>query len=106
MPADFSAEMDSLVAAEFADLVFFDRTKRAMVSIEQLTSVSSAAYLARQADLDRKAMEALVARGFGVGTAGCFSSEDLLQAVIARLLAITAPTQARRVMAGPFSRPF
>jgi hypothetical protein len=66
MPADFSAEMDALVTSDFADLVFFDHTKRAMVSIEQLTSVSSADYLARQADLDHRAMEALVARGFGV----------------------------------------
>jgi hypothetical protein len=66
MPADFAAEMDDLVTAEFADLVFFDHTKRAMVSIEQLTSVESATYLARQREFDEKAMEALVRRGFGV----------------------------------------
>jgi hypothetical protein len=66
MPADFAAEMDELVTAEFADLVFFDHTKRAMVSIEQLTSVESATYLARQREFDEKAMEALVRRGFGV----------------------------------------
>jgi hypothetical protein len=66
MPADFAAEMDDLVTAEFADLVFFDHTKRAMVSIEQLTSVESATYLARQREFDEKAMEALARRGFGV----------------------------------------
>jgi hypothetical protein len=66
MPADFAAEMDELVTAEFADLVFFDHTKRAMVSIEQLTTVESAAYLARQREFDEKAMEALVRRGAGV----------------------------------------
>jgi hypothetical protein len=66
MPADFAAEMDELVTAEFADLVFFDHTKRAMVSIEQLTTVESATYLARQRDFDEKAMEALVRRGYGV----------------------------------------
>jgi len=66
MPADFAAEMDELVSAEFADLVFFDHTKRAMVSIEQLTTVESAAYLARQREFDEKAMEALVRRGAGV----------------------------------------
>jgi len=66
MPADFAAEMDALVTAEFADLVFFDHTKRAMVSIEQLTTVESATYLARQRDFDEKAMEALVRRGAGV----------------------------------------
>jgi hypothetical protein len=66
MPADFAAEMDALVTAEFADLVFFDHTKRAMVSIEQLTTVESATYLARQREFDEKAMEALVRRGAGV----------------------------------------
>jgi hypothetical protein len=66
MPADFAAEMDALVSAEFADLVFFDHTKRAMVSIEQLTTVESATYLARQREFDEKAMEALVRRGAGV----------------------------------------
>ena len=66
MPADFAAEMAQLVAAEWSDLVFFDRTKRAMVSIEQLTTVASATYLARQRALDEQAMEALVRRGLGV----------------------------------------
>jgi len=66
MPSDFAAEMDALVTAEFADLVFFDHTKRAMVSIEQLTTVESATYLARQREFDEKAMEALVRRGAGV----------------------------------------
>ena len=66
MPADFGDEMQALVGDEFADLVFYDTTKHAMVSIEQLTSVESSAYLARQRDLDEKAMQALVRRGFGV----------------------------------------
>ena len=66
MPADFAAEMAELVESDYADLVFFDRTKRAMVSIEQLTTVSSADYLARQRGFDERAMEALVRRGAGV----------------------------------------
>ena len=66
MPADFGAEMQALVADEFADLVFYDTTKHAMVSIEQLTSVESSTYLGRQRDLDEKAVQALVRRGFGV----------------------------------------
>ncbi|GAB2980592.1 HAD family hydrolase [Frigoribacterium salinisoli] len=66
MPDDFAREMDELVRDEFADLVFFDRTKRAMVSIEQLTSVPSATYLARQASFDEKAAAALTRRGWGV----------------------------------------
>ena len=66
MPADFADEMEALVASDYADLVFFDRTKRAMVSIEQLTSVESATYLARQREFDERAMEALTRRGAGV----------------------------------------
>jgi hypothetical protein len=66
MPADFADEMEALVASDYADLVFFDRTKRAMVSIEQLTTVESATYLARQREFDERAMEALTRRGAGV----------------------------------------
>ena len=66
MPADFAAEMRALVAAEYADLVFFDETKHAMVSVEQLTSVDSATYLSRQAGLDARIVDALTRRGFGV----------------------------------------
>jgi hypothetical protein len=46
--------------------VFFDETKRAMVSIEQRVEVPNATYLARQPDFDAKAMAALVRRGLGV----------------------------------------
>ncbi|BDZ48937.1 hypothetical protein GCM10025867_11780 [Frondihabitans sucicola] len=66
MPADFATEIETLVASRFADDVFFDRTKRAMVSVEQLTSIDTDAYLALQPVFDALAMEALQRRGFGV----------------------------------------
>ncbi|WP_182045327.1 hypothetical protein [Curtobacterium sp. ME26] len=66
LPRDFADEMRELVRAEYADLVFFDETKHAMVSIEQLVEVPNAAYLARQAEFDAKAMAALERRGLGV----------------------------------------
>jgi len=66
LPTDFAAEMRSLVADEYADLVFYDETKRAMVSVEQRVDVASATYLARQTDFDRQAMAALQRRGYGV----------------------------------------
>ncbi|WP_228513893.1 hypothetical protein [Frondihabitans sp. VKM Ac-2883] len=66
MPADFAAEMEAVVAERFADRVFFDRTKRAMVSVEQLTSIENSTYLAMQALFDEVAREALARRGFGV----------------------------------------
>ncbi|OEI67615.1 hypothetical protein Cus16_2849 [Curtobacterium sp. ER1/6] len=66
LPRDFADEMRELVRTEYADLVFFDETKHAMVSIEQLVEVPNAAYLARQAEFDAKAMAALERRGLGV----------------------------------------
>ncbi|WP_123939734.1 MULTISPECIES: hypothetical protein [unclassified Frondihabitans] len=66
MPADFAAEMEAVVAERFADRVFFDRTKRAMVSVEQLTSIENSTYVAMQPLFDEVAREALARRGFGV----------------------------------------
>jgi hypothetical protein len=66
LPTDFGDEMRAIVAESFADVVFYDETKRAMVSIEQRVEVPSATYRARQPDLDARAMDALVRRGSGV----------------------------------------
>ncbi|WP_395243512.1 hypothetical protein ACGGZK_15465 [Agromyces sp. MMS24-K17] len=66
MPADFAAEMRDVVADRFADLMFFDETKRAMVSVEQHVDVASDRYLAAQPVFDAAAQAALAARGFGV----------------------------------------
>ena len=66
MPADFAEEMDLLVTGRFASDVFFDHTKRAMVSVEQQKSIDTATYLAMQPGFDDLAMRSLVGRGFGV----------------------------------------
>jgi hypothetical protein len=66
LPRDFADEMRELVATEYADLVFYDETKRAMVSVEQKLEVPSATYLAVQPSFDAHAMDALTRRGFGV----------------------------------------
>lgn len=65
LPEAFMHDMERLVAERFADWMFFDRTKLAMVSLEQLTSVASADYLAVQSDLDARAVEMLTAHGLG-----------------------------------------
>jgi len=65
LPEAFMRDMERLVAERFADWMFFDRTKLAMVSLEQLTSVASADYLAVQPDLDARAVEMLTAHGLG-----------------------------------------
>jgi hypothetical protein len=66
LPRDYADEMRELVRDDYADLVFFDETKRAMVSIEQRVEVPNATYLARQPEFDARAMAALERRGLGV----------------------------------------
>ncbi|OIH95429.1 hypothetical protein BIU90_01615 [Curtobacterium sp. MCBA15_001] len=66
LPRDYADEMRDLVRSDYADLVFFDETKRAMVSIEQRVEVPNATYLARQPEFDAWAMAALERRGLGV----------------------------------------
>jgi hypothetical protein len=66
LPAAYADEIRGLVADEYADLVFFDETKRAMVSVEQRVDVDNAVYLARQPEFDERAMVALQRRGLGV----------------------------------------
>lgn len=66
MPADFADEMSELVDSDFSEFVFFDRTKRAMVSVEQNTTIDTVTYLPVQKRFDALAFAALERRGFGV----------------------------------------
>jgi hypothetical protein len=66
LPAEFVEEMRELVAGRFSDTMFFDETKRAMVSIEQRTDVSQERYRAAQATMNEAAFAALVRHGLGV----------------------------------------
>ncbi len=61
MPAAFGDDVRDLVAARYADLMFFDETKRAMVSVEQQVTVENADYLAQQDRFDADVL-ALLAR--------------------------------------------
>jgi len=59
-------EVRELVASEFSDTMFFDETKRAMISVEQRTDVAHADYVEAQ-KLFNEAAYAVVARhGLGV----------------------------------------
>lgn len=65
-----AAEIDavrSLVRDDFADTMFFDETKRAMISVEQRTDVTSEAYHAVQGAFQTAAFDILT--GMGVGLA-------------------------------------
>ncbi len=67
VPADYKIEMEQLVTERFADVVFYDRTKHAMVSVEQLTSIDGDRYLRDvQPAFDELAMAAFTRRGLGV----------------------------------------
>jgi hypothetical protein len=66
LPAEFAEEMRELVAGRFSDTMFFDETKRAMISIEQRTDVSAERYRAAQSTMNEAAFAALVRHGLGV----------------------------------------
>jgi len=55
-----------LVSRRFADAMFFDDTKRAMISVEQRTDVDSAAYRAVRGEFDAAAFEVVAAHGLGI----------------------------------------
>jgi hypothetical protein len=60
------ADIRMLVEQRFADTMFFDDTKRAMISVEQNRDVESSIYLKAQAHFDQAAFDVLVDHGVGV----------------------------------------
>jgi hypothetical protein len=65
LPDDFIDHIRRLVHERFDDTMFFDETKRAMVSVEQRTDVAHDRYLAAQRDFDDAAFLALQEHGLG-----------------------------------------
>lgn len=65
VPTAFGDRVRSLVAAKYSEHMFFDETKRAMVSVEQRISVENADYLIEQQDFDADAMELFSQHGLG-----------------------------------------
>ncbi|WP_040167868.1 hypothetical protein [Microbacterium gorillae] len=63
--ADVSAVRD-LVASRFTDTMFFDDTKRAMISVEQNVDATPADYRAAQSAFQDAAYDLLSARGLGL----------------------------------------
>lgn len=55
MPDSYSAAIRDLVASRYSEAVYFDETKRAMVSVEQLTSISAEEYAAVRESFDADA---------------------------------------------------
>ncbi|WP_029514196.1 hypothetical protein [Nesterenkonia sp. F] len=63
MPSGLSRQVRQLVADRFSELMFFDETKRSMISVEQHVDVASADYLAAQPQFDAAVAELLEAEG-------------------------------------------
>lgn len=55
-----------LVEQRFASTMFFDDTKRAMISVEQRTDVANDEYRAAQTDFENAAFELLTGLGYGI----------------------------------------
>jgi hypothetical protein len=66
LPAAVVADVRRLVAAEFADTMFFDETKRAMISVEQRTDIDSATYRAAQLAFNDASFDLVATHGLGV----------------------------------------
>lgn len=66
IPRTFGDDVRRLVAEDYSAHMFFDETKRAMVSVEQHISVANADYRAEQELFDADAMELMVRHGLGV----------------------------------------
>ncbi len=66
VPASYGDDVRRLVAEDYAAHMFFDETKRAMVSVEQHIAVNNADYLAEQKLFDADAMDLMVRHGLGV----------------------------------------
>lgn len=62
---ELRAAVLELVETRFVDTVFFDRTKRTMISVEQRTEIDSDEFLSRQPDLDRALLDLCITFGFG-----------------------------------------
>ncbi|MEJ1194285.1 hypothetical protein [Pseudarthrobacter sp. CCNWLW207] len=66
VPGAYGDDVRRLVAEDYSAHMFFDETKRAMVSVEQHIEVDSADYLAEQKLFDADAMDLMSRHGLGV----------------------------------------
>ncbi|MGO4188276.1 hypothetical protein [Pseudarthrobacter sp. TAF60_1] len=66
VPKAYGDDVRRLVAEDYSAHMFFDETKRAMVSVEQHIAVANADYLAEQQLFDTDAMDLMARHGLGV----------------------------------------
>jgi hypothetical protein len=66
LPAEVVDDVRRLVTEQFADTMFFDETKRAMISVEQRTDVDSDTYRAAQEAFNDASFDLVSSHGLGV----------------------------------------
>ena len=66
LPSVVGDNVRTLVASDFASTMFFDETKRAMISVEQRTDVEHASYVADQSRFNDAAFAVVSGHGIGV----------------------------------------
>jgi hypothetical protein len=65
LPASFADDVRDLVEEKYADLMFFDETKLAMVSVEQALDAANADYLEAQRSFDSDALDIMHSHDMG-----------------------------------------
>ncbi|WP_051210239.1 hypothetical protein [Rathayibacter toxicus] len=70
LPPSVVRDLEQMIRSDYSDLVFFDDTKRAMVSAEQLVELDNEDYLERQLVFDADALQIMMTAGFGVERRG------------------------------------
>ncbi|PPK93775.1 hypothetical protein CLV92_10951 [Kineococcus xinjiangensis] len=70
VPREVHELVGGIVAARYADTMFVDTTKRAMVSVEQRVDVPASRYAAAQGPFEEEVLAACAAAGLGVGLRG------------------------------------
>lgn len=75
VPAAYGEAIEQLVTERYAGHMFFDHTKRAMVSIEQHTHVDNADYKVQQAQFDAAAFTEMSRHGLGVEHRGVTAAD-------------------------------
>ncbi|MER1997867.1 MAG: hypothetical protein ABTA24_15415 [Arthrobacter sp.] len=66
LPASYASAIRDLVAEKYTGHMFFDETKRSMVSVEQNVDVANADYLAEQKEFDADALAVMSRFDMGV----------------------------------------
>lgn len=65
LPADVADDIRAIAERDFADTMFFDETKHAMITLEQRKDVSSEQYQKAQKGMNEAAFDTLVRHGLG-----------------------------------------